>query len=281
MKVLVTGAAGQLGHEVCACFGCVGAEVVALTRADLDVASRQQVLGALSVIGPDVVVNCAAYTAVDQCEAESDRAYLINALAVRYLAEAANRFDVHLCHISTDYVFSGSKGEPYHEWDQPAPLSVYGASKLAGEQEAGPKATVVRTSWLCGVNGNNVVKTVLELARRGDPLKFVTDQRGSPSFASDVAKIVQTLCSDRRPGVYHVANEGEATWYEFAKEVLLAAGHDPDLVEPITTSELSSLRPARRPANSVLDNRALRLAGITQLPHYSESLVRLVKALGV
>lgn len=276
MRVLVTGATGQLGRDTAEKFAASGHEVVAAGRRELDVAHRDQVLSVVGSVSPDVVVNCAAFTAVDACEAEVDRAYQVNALAVRHVAEAARRFGAHLCHVSTDYVFSGDKGGPYHEWDRPDPQSVYGATKLAGEQEAGEEATVVRTSWLCGRHGSNMVTTVLRLASEGEPMRFVDDQRGSPSFTTDVAAVIERLCADRRPGLYHVTNQGEASWYEFARETMTAAGHDPDRVVPITTAELQPPRPAARPANSVLENRALALAGLDRPPDYRAPLSRLV-----
>ena len=276
MRVLVTGAGGQLGHDVAARFVSSGHEVIAAARQEMDVTRRDQVLGAVGSFRPDAVVNGAAYTAVDACETDADQAYLVNALAVRHLAEAARRFDAHLCHVSTDYVFSGDKAEPYHEWDRPDPRSVYGASKLAGEQEAGEEATVVRTSWLCGRHGANMVSTVLRLAAEGGPLRFVDDQRGSPSFTPDVAAVIERLCVDRRPGLYHAANQGSLSRYEFAQEIMAAAGHDPDHVEPIATADLQPPRPAIRPANSALENRALALAGLEQPSHFREPLRRLV-----
>ena len=276
MRVLVTGAAGQLGRDTAERFAASGHEVVATGRRELDVARRDQVLSVVGTVGPDVVVNCAAFTAVDACETDVDRAYLVNALAVRHVAEAARRFGAHLCHISTDYVFSGEQPEPYHEWDQPDPRSVYGASKLAGEGEAGEAATVVRTSWLCGRHGANMVATVLRLAEEGGPMRFVDDQRGSPSFTPDVAAVIERLCTDRRPGLYHVTNQGSASWYEFAREIMAAAGHDPDRVASITTDDLQPARPAARPANSVLENRALALAGLDRPSDYRASLSRLV-----
>ena len=281
MRVLIAGAAGQLGRATAERFAASGHEVVAAGRQDLDISRRDEVLGAVGSVRPHAVVNCGAYTAVDACESDPDRAYQANALAVRHLAEAARRFDAHLCHVSTDYVFSGDKAEPYHEWDRPDPLSAYGASKLAGEQEAGPAATVVRTSWLCGRHGHNMVGTVLRLAAEGGPLRFVDDQRGSPSFTPDVAAVIERLCADRRPGLYHAANQGGMSRYEFAREIMAAAGHDPDRVAPIATNDLQPPRPAVRPANSVLENRALRLAGLEQPPHFQEPLRRLVADLSI
>ena len=276
MRVLVAGAAGQLGRDTAERFAASGHEVVAVGRQELDVTRRDEVLGAVGAVQPEVVVNCAAFTAVDACETDADRAFQVNALAVRHVAEAARRFGAHLCHISTDYVFSGDKAEPYHEWDRPDPRSVYGASKLAGEREVGEGATVVRTSWLCGRHGSNMVATVLRLASDGGPMRFVDDQRGSPSFTPDVAAVIERLCTDRRPGLYHVTNRGEASWYEFAREIMAAAGHDPDRVAPIATADLQPPRPAARPANSVLENRALALAGLDLLPDYRVPLSRLV-----
>jgi len=279
VRVLVTGAAGQLGQDVAAQFAATGHDVIGADRSDLDICRRDQVLGAVGAVRPDVLVNCAALTAVDACESDAEGAYGVNALGVRHLAEATRRFDVHFCHVSTDYVFSGDKPEPYHEWDRPDPRSVYGASKLAGEQEAGASATLVRTSWLCGGSGSNIVGTVLRLAAEDGPLRFVDDQRGSPSFAPDVAAVIEQLCADRRPGLYHVTNQGEASWYGFAREIMVAAGHDPNRVEPITTAEMDPPRPAPRPSNSVLENRALGLAGLELPADYREPLKRLVAEL--
>ena len=279
MRVLVTGAGGQLGRDVVARFAASGHEVIAAGRQELDIARRDQVLGAMGAARPDAVVNCAAYTEVDACEADAVGAFEANAMAVRHLAEAARRLDAHLCHISTDYVFSGDKPEPYHEWDRPDPRSVYGASKLAGEHEAGPAATVVRTSWLCGRHGSNMVGAVLRLAADGGPMRFVDDQRGSPSFTPDVAAVVERLCAARRPGLYHVTNQGGLSRYEFAREVMAAAGHDPDRVEPIAAVDLQPPRPAVRPANSVLENRALALAGLELPADFRAPLKRLVAAL--
>jgi dTDP-4-dehydrorhamnose reductase len=240
------------------------------------VTDRDQVLGAVTSLRPDVVVNCAAWTAVDACEADPDRAYRANALAVRWLAEGCRRAGSHLVHVSTDYVFDGTLERPYHEWDRPAPASVYGASKLGGEQEAGPDACIVRTSWVCGVNGSNMVKSVLRFAEERPVLSFVDDQRGHPTFTSDLAPMLRRLAVDRRPGVHHVTNQGAVSWFEFVQEIFRVAGHDPDRVQPISTAELQPPRPAPRPANSVLDNAVLRLGGLPLLPDFRETLPRVV-----
>lgn len=272
MRVLVTGAGGQVGSELVQAFA--DHDVVGADRATLDVTSRDDVLGVVTSWRPDAIVNAAAWTAVDACESDPDRAFRDNALAVRHLAEAARRVDAHLCQISTDYVFDGSLDRPYTEWDRPDPQSVYGRSKLAGEQEAGADALVVRTAWVCGRVGPNMVKTILRLAAEHDTLRFVDDQRGHPTFADDLARTIRRLVVDRRRGVVHVTNQGAVSWFEFAREVMLAAGHDPDRIQPITTAEMP--RPAPRPANSVLDNAVLRLSGLDLLDDFRVPLSRLV-----
>ena len=282
MKVLVTGAGGQLGREVVDVFtsGSGGHEVVGLDHAALDVADRAAVQTAAEVFKPDVIVHTAAWTAVDDCEGDPDKAYRVNALGPRHVAEAARRVGARVVHVSTDYVFDGTKDGPYVEWDEPAPRSMYGRSKLAGERELDPDSTIVRTSWVCGRHGGNMVKTILRLAADPDrALAFVDDQRGHPSFADDLASMIRRLVLDGRPGLFHVTNQGAVTWFEFAKSVLAAAGHDPGRVSPITTAELQPPRPAERPANSVLDNAALRLSGVPLLPDHHEPLERLVKEL--
>lgn len=277
MRILVTGARGALGSGLVPLLE--PHEVVAVDRAGLDITNRSLVLGALHELRPDVVVNCAAMTAVDDCETDADLAFAVNGLAVRHLAEGCRGVGAHLTTISTDYVFDGTKDGPYDEWDEPNPLSVYGRSKRAGEVEAGPAATIVRTSWLSGVAGSNVVKTVLRLLEGGEPLRFVADQVGNPTFVADLAPVVRQLAIERRPGIFHVTNQGAVSWHEFARAVVEAAGADPDRVEPCLTSELVPTRPAPRPANSVLDNAALRLSGLPLLPDFGESLRELVKDL--
>jgi dTDP-4-dehydrorhamnose reductase len=298
MRVLVTGAGGQLGRDVSAALsgevpagGLEGApstgrlgvrpavEVVGAVHDRLEITDRTAVMEAVDQVRPDVVVHAAAWTAVDACEGDPDRAFAVNALGTRHMAEATRRYGAHLVYISTDYVFDGTATRPYVEWDAPRPLSVYGRSKLGGEQELDPGATVIRTSWVCGARGTNIVGTVLRLAAGPGPLRFVDDQRGSPSFTADLAGAVCVLATERLPGIFHVTNQGVASWYEFAAAVLAAAGHDPARVEPISSAELDPPRPAPRPANSVLDNAALRLSGMALLPDWHDALARLVPAL--
>jgi dTDP-4-dehydrorhamnose reductase len=297
VRVLVTGSGGQLGSDLVAAFsGTVppggrrrallgpegagaGVDVTGADHASLRVEDRTAVLEAVLTIRPDVVVHAGAWTAVDACEGDPDRAYQVNALGTRHVAEAARMVGAHLVYVSTDYVFDGRAARPYVEWDEPNPLSVYGRSKLGGERECPPDATVVRTSWVCGVSGRNMVKTALSLAAGDGPLRFVDDQLGSPTFTADLAAAIVTLGLDRRPGTYHVTNTGSTSWYRFVQAVLAAAGHDAGRVEPISTADLDPPRPALRPVNSVLDNAALRLSALPLLPEWHDGLARLVEAL--
>lgn len=282
MRVLVTGAGGQLGLDLGRVCGEAGDEVHALDHRALDICSRSDVLGAVTALRPDVVVNCAAWTAVDACEGDPDRALAANTTAVRWLAEACHRAGSHLVQISTDYVFDGTLDRPYHEWDAPDPRSVYGLTKLLGEREAlvlGPSATVVRTSWVCGAHGSNMVKTIVRLAGERPELAFVDDQRGHPTFTHDLAVVLRRLALDRLSGVVHATNQTACSWYQFARLVVEAMGKDPAMVRPIGTAELQPPRPAPRPANSVLDNAVLRAAGYPAMRDFREPLAETVALL--
>ena len=282
MRILVTGAGGQLGHDLVLACEAAGDDVIATGHGDLDVTDRDAVHAAITSSRPDAVAHCAAWTAVDHCEADPDRAYLANALAVRWIVEACNRVSAHLVSISTDYVFDGTKQRAYTEWDTPNPQSVYGASKRAGEIEAlalGASAAVLRTSWVCGEYGNNMVKTIIRLAAERDQLAFVDDQIGHPTLCADLAPMVRRIALDRRSGIHHVTNQGAVSWHQFAQSVVIAMGKPAAMVTPIATADLQPPRPAPRPANSVLDNTVLRSAGIELLPDYRESLTTLVKRL--
>ncbi|MHB8681162.1 MAG: dTDP-4-dehydrorhamnose reductase [Acidimicrobiales bacterium] len=290
MRVLVTGAGGQLGRDVVDVLrgstpvaGQPGArpplDVLAADHGALDVSDRDAVAGAFEAFKPHAVIHAAAWTAVDACESDPERAFAVNAVGTRHVAEAAQRIGAHVVYVSTDYVFDGTGSRPYTEWDRPNPLSVYGRSKFGGEQELGPGAAVVRTSWVCGYHGANMVKTVLRLAEQPGPLRFVDDQRGSPTFTADLAGALAVVATERLGGVFHLTNQGVTSWFEFAAAVLHAVGHDPGRVEPISTADLDPPRPAPRPANSALDNLAWRSAGRPLLPPWQEALGRLVDAL--
>ncbi|HWW44125.1 MAG TPA: dTDP-4-dehydrorhamnose reductase [Acidimicrobiia bacterium] len=279
MRILITGAGGQVGHALVA--ACAADDTTAADHRLLDVADRDAVLAAVTSLQPDAVLHTAAWTAVDACEADPDRAFAVNALGTRNVAEAAGHVGAHLLYCSTDYVFDGAKESPYLEWDPPNPQSVYGRSKLAGELEAHglPGSTIVRLSWVCGEHGANMVKTVLRLASERDELAFVDDQRGHPTFAESVAPLIRRLVGERRPGLFHVTNQGVVSWFDFARAVFEAAGLDEGRIRPIATAELDPPRPAPRPVNSVLDNAALRLGGVPLAPDFHAPLQQLVDRL--
>jgi dTDP-4-dehydrorhamnose reductase len=306
-RVLVTGGNGQLGRDVRDVLeGVVPAGGVPHERLDgnllgpvapgtfevlstdidtLDLVDRDAVRDAVEEFRPELILHGGAFTAVDACESDPDTAFAVNAMGTRHMSEAAASVGAHIVYISTDYVFDGRESRPYVEWDRPAPCSVYGRSKLGGEQEirslCGVSATIVRTAWVSGAHGANMVKTVLRLAT--DPpdgiLRFVDDQHGCPTFTADLARAVVRLGVDRRPGTFHVTNQGETTWFGFVQATMSAAGFDPARVEPIATSDLDPPRPAPRPANSRLDNAALRLSGLPAMPPWQDALARLVEAL--
>ena len=299
MRILITGANGQLGRDLidclagrvpaggrrCALLGPEGPreglrhEVLATDIDTMRVDDRDAVLTTFMAFRPELVLHGGAFTAVERCETEVDAAYAVNAIGTRHIAEAAALVGAHVVYVSTDYVFDGTADRPYREWDPTNPTSVYGASKLAGERECRPGSTIVRTSWLCGAHGNNIVRTALRLADGEGDLRFVDDQHGSPTFTADLAPAVVTLGLDRRPGIFHATNSGATTWWGFVRAVLAEAGADPERVLPIKTDEFDPPLLAPRPAYSVLDNMALRLSGLPALPDWEDGLARLVPAL--
>jgi dTDP-4-dehydrorhamnose reductase len=300
MRILVTGADGQLGKDLRAALsGTVpdggrrchllapegnlpdpGHDVRASDIGDMRLEDRDAVQATVRAFNPELILHGGALTAVELCESEVELAYAVNALGTRNIAEAATAVGAHMLYVSTDYVFDGTADRPYREWDPPNPQSVYGATKLAGERECPPGATIVRTSWVSGAHGANMVKTALRLAAQGDgDLHFVDDQHGSPTFTADLAAVLVTLGTGRRPGTFHVTNSGTTTWWGFVRAVLAEAGADPERVHPIKTADLDPPLLAPRPANSVLDNMALRLSGLPPLPAWQDGLSRLVSFL--
>jgi dTDP-4-dehydrorhamnose reductase len=279
VRILITGAGGQVGRELVDAFTASSADhhVVGLDHAALDVVDGLAVREAVTDAEPDVVVHSAAWTAVDACEGDPQRAEAVNSRGTRHVVQAAHAVAARTLYVSTDYVFDGSKATPYVEDDQPNPRSVYGRTKLAGEQAMGPDDAIVRTSWVCGRHGGNMVKTILRLAGEHERLSFVDDQRGHPTFADDLAGAIVRLVEGEHTGTFHVTNQGATTWFDFAQAVLEAAGDDPGRVDPITTAEMP--RPAVRPANSVLENRAMADAGLPLLPDFHQPLARLVAEL--
>lgn len=278
MRVLVTGAGGQLGHDLLEAFG--DHDVVGLAHADLDVTDEPGVVAAVRDHAPDLVVHAAAFTKVDACESEPDTAWTVNAVGTWWVARACALADAAMVYVSTDYVFDGLAGRPYTEFDTTSPQSMYGRSKEAGEQlvrATVPRHYIVRTSWVHGTHGGNFATTMLRLARERDALSVVDDQTGSPTFTFDLAPAIRRLAVSGRYGTYHVTNTGHCTWFEFARAIFDEAGLDVDL-SPTDTESFGALAP--RPAFSVLDNRHARLTGLDPLPEWRESLKRLLAGLG-
>jgi dTDP-4-dehydrorhamnose reductase len=252
-RVLVTGASGMLGSDLSIALSASGWQVHPRPKSDLDIADEDAVRRAVREIRPDVVVNCAAFTKVDACESDP-RAFEVNARAVGYLADACGHFAAQLVQISTDFVFDGRKRAPYVEDDPTVPLSAYGRSKRDGEDEALrlPSSLVVRASWLFGRSGWNFVEAILKQVEDGKPrLSVVIDQVGRPTATTDLSEAIVALLEAGATGVFHFANQGEASWYDFAREILWLSGRGEIPVDPITSEQIA--RPAPRPAYSVLD----------------------------
>jgi len=247
--ILVTGANGMLGRDLMA---LLGDRASGVDIGDIDITSIESVMDVVHSVKPEVVINCAAYTDVDGCESNVEKAMEVNAEGVAYLAMACREIGALLVQISTDYVFDGGKGAPYPEDDPPHPLNVYGESKLAGELNAAisPEHLIVRTQWLYGLHGKNFVETMLKLSAEKDELSVVDDQIGSPTWTVDLSKAIIALVEKNCRGIYHAANAGFCSWNGFAKGIFEASGL-PVTVKPMTTEELN--RPARRPLYSTLD----------------------------
>ena len=270
MRILLTGANGQLGQELQRVL--CSEDVIPTCRPDYDL--MHPGLGdKLIAQRPDVVIHAASYTDVDGCERDPDRALRVNVEGTRRVAEGVARATARLVYISTDYVFDGKKAEPYTERDPVNPLNVYGRTKWMGEQEAlaaCPEALVVRTSWLYGLHGKNFVKTILQLAATQQEIRVVNDQRGSPTYARDLAEVIAKLIQRHVSGVVHAGGAGECTWYDFAKAILHEAGSRCRVV-PISSAEAGRL--AVRPYYSVLSNARLSQYGLA-LPPWQDGLTR-------
>lgn len=287
-KILLTGVNGQVGHALQAAFNAsqFPAELIALDRNQLDLANADQIRVVVRAVQPDLIINPAAYTAVDKAESEPDLAYAINAKGPQILAEEAERMNARIIHFSTDYVYDGKKISPYLESDPTEPLSVYGQTKLAGEEAiraVGLPHLIFRTAWVYGAYGKNFMNTILRFANERDTLNIVADQIGTPTSSNAIAEaIIQILQPGNfeMSGVYHLVNSGQASWYEFARasiekaNVLRQQTGQPSLltkdIQPISTAEYPT--PAKRPANSLLDTAKLTADFGIQLPHWRDSL---------
>jgi len=286
MKIIVTGANGQLGTDLCKVFAPF--ELVPLTHNDVEITDMGSVERAFGRHKPDVVINTAAFRRTDDCETEQDKAFLINALGARNVAVAAREFGANLVHMSTDYVFGGeteSRTVPYTESDAPVPLNVYGKSKLAGEnfvRHLCPRHFIIRASGLFGIagasgRGGNFVETVLKLAGERGELRIVTDQVFSPTYTKDLAGKIAQLITTEYYGIFHITNKGWCSWYEFTREILRQAGLNTPVV-PISSDEYP--QKARRPHFSVLDNYQLRLLGMDDMRPWEQALGAYLKEKG-
>ncbi len=283
MRWLITGAGGQLGTDLQHTLADSGDEVLALRHSELDIADSTAVAKAVADLAPDVVVNAAAYTAVDAAESDEDAAHRVNTVGPATLAAALAGHGGKLVQVSTDYVFAGDASVPYDVGDPTGPRSAYGRTKLGGEQAVRdllPDASyVVRTAWVYGATGGNFVKTIARLERERDTISVVDDQRGAPTWSADLAvALVELGRGDAPAGVYHCTNAGETTWFGFAQAIFEELGADPARVLPTTTEAFP--RPAPRPAYSVLSGLAWRRAGLTQLRHWRDALQSAFRADG-
>jgi dTDP-4-dehydrorhamnose reductase len=278
MTIAIFGADGQLGQDLQLALS--SHEITAVLERDVDIAEEAQVKAAVSKARPDWVINSAAMTHVDLCESEDVKAFRVNALGARNVAVACHESGARLVHISTDYVFDGEKATPYVEADAARPLNAYGISKLSGELYVRARHAqhyIVRTSGLYGLHpcvgkGRNFVETMLELAKKNEVLRVVSDEVLTPTFTEDLAEQVRRLIeATPEPGVYHATNDGECSWHDFAAEIFRVAGTNVKL-EKTTTAEWNA--PATRPAYSVLANAALQQHGIDSMPHWKDALKR-------
>jgi len=281
MKVLVTGSKGQLGYEIMNMLN-EKEDVVGIDIETLDITDSKNCYQYITSLQPDVVIHTAAYTNVDGCESNADLAYRVNVIGTQNIASACLACDAKMIYISTDFVFDGKKNDPYDEFDDPNPISIYGRSKLAGEkmvQSILNKYFIVRTAWLYGLNGNNFVKTMLRLAKEKDEISVVNDQWGTPTYTKDLSQVICKLLYTNNYGIYHGSNKGSCTWYDFAKKIFELAEMKNIIVKPITTEDLG--RPAKRPKYSVLRNYMLELTIGDSFRQWESSLEEYISELRV
>lgn len=278
MKILITGAKGQLGQDLVKCLQ-EKHEVYGYSRQEMDITDLEVCCTIIGSLSPDAIIHAAAHTAVDLAETDEDNAYLINAVGSRNVAVAAEKVKAKLCYISTDYVFDGNAASPYKEYDNTNPQGVYGMSKRAGEllvQSLCSKFFIVRTSWVFGIHGANFVKTMLKLGREKDQLAVVHDQVGSPTYTVDLSEFLSQLIQTEKYGIYHGSNTGHCSWYEFAQAVFEESGINVQ-VNPCTTEDFP--RPAPRPKYSIMDHLSIRTNGFQDLRHWREALKAFLKEL--
>lgn len=278
MKIMIIGCNGQLGYDMTQQCAIKGYEVCGIDYPKINITDYFSVIDVLKRNKPSVIINCAAYAQVDQCETARDEAYAVNSDGVENVARGAQEIEAKVVHFSTDYVFDGMKGKPYLESDEPNPLSVYGKSKYQGEKrvsQAMENYIIIRTAWLYGAHGNNFVKTIWQKAREnsrtGVPLKIVNDQYGSPTYTKELCEQTLAIVEAHHSGIFHCTNEGVCTWYEFASEIL-SNFNNCVKVQPCTTEEFP--RPAFRPPYSVLENARLKSLGIYYMRSWKDAFCR-------
>ena len=272
MKVLITGAGGQLGYDLIRVLS-TNHKVIAKTRADLDVTNEVDVFSTIRKVKPDVVIHAAAYTNVDRAEQESGHAYTINSIGTKNVALAAAELGAKLVHISTDYVFDGSKRTPYTEGDRPNPLGVYGNSKLHAEKFVeliSGKYYILRTSWLYGRTGSNFVTKMISLGKQKEELSVVSDQYGSPTYTLDLARFIEHLMQTDCYGLYHVSNRGYCSRHAFAQAIFQSLNWNHIRLVPISSAGFAAA--AQRPEYSVFDDSAIRLNHLPRLRHWKDAL---------
>ena len=298
MRVLITGAGGQVGRDLSLVLAgtippagmataLMGAspvgegefEVITCDRSQIDVTNERQVHDVISSVQPDAVVHLAAYTAVDRAESDVAGAQLVNEAGTRFVGEAADACGAHLIYVSTDYVFAGDKGRPMIESDATDPRAVYGSTKLAGEQACPPSASICRTAWVAGIWNRTVITLAVESAAIERPLRFVSDQIGSPTASADLAAGLVHFLRERPAGVFHVAGDGGASWADVIAFAYEAAGGPSGLVTPITTEELDPPQAATRPKYSILRSERLGEINAVPLPAWQDGIGRLVAAI--
>lgn len=274
IKVLVTGFKGQLGYDVAKILNELGIESIGTGREDFDITDEEQTLLYILKVNPDVVVHCAAYTAVDQAEDEKQKCYAVNVDGTRNIAEACKKIDAKMVYISTDYVFDGQGEEPQSEDKDTSPINYYGYTKEQGEKivkKVLDKYFIIRTSWVYGKNGKNFVKTMLKLAKTNNEINVVSDQIGAPTYSVDLAEFIVELVQTDKYGIYHGVNEGYCSWYDFAKAIFEKSNTDIKL-NPIETNAYPTK--AKRPNNSRLSKGNTDKAEINRLPHWEDALNR-------
>ncbi len=276
-KVVITGGHGQLATDLALTFDA--ADTLVLSREDLDISRPEAVDSIMLRYRPEIVINTAAWTDVDGCESNEAKARSINSWGPKNVVASAQKCGARVVQISTDYVFDGLLDRPYVERDRTNPQSIYGQTKLEGELAMREQDLIVRTSWLSGLHGSNILKTIVNLASSETPMVFVDDQIGHPSFTRDIAVTIRELVHLQAHGIFHVTNQGAVSWFEFAQTILEHMGRPSTQVTAIASSELDPPRPAPRPPNSVLENSALQRAGLHPPPDFRETLPELLEVL--